>query len=163
MEYDRRSNVSSFYGARKSSFDALNPDLHSSSQAQLNQPNDRNRVDSFYDTGAAPSRPGRGYMAGKPSAGYNRMSFIDAGRTEPLKGGLDEEEAASSRGAEPSWDVYADFNNQGPRYSTAFGQRDDGYVLQFVECGLGGLMYDCSGIATARCLRPYLRVRRRRV
>lgn len=129
MEYDRRSNVSSFYGARKNSFDALNSDFPSSSTAQLGQPNnDRNRVDSFYDTGRA-SRPSRDYVGGAQSAGYNRMSFADAGRMEPLKGGYDEEEeVASSRGAEPSWDVYADFNNQGPRYSTAFGQRDTGCV-----------------------------------
>ena len=127
MEYDRRSNVSSFYGARKSSFDALNSDFPSSSSAQLGQTNDRNRVDSFYDTGRA-TRASREFGAGTQSAGYNRMSFIDAGRVEPLKCGYDEEEAVSSRGAEPVWDVYADFNNQGPRYSTAFG-RDDGYDL----------------------------------
>ncbi|KAF9453135.1 hypothetical protein P691DRAFT_659138 [Macrolepiota fuliginosa MF-IS2] len=45
------------------------------------------------------------------SAGYNSSSFYP-GREEPLKGGRDEEEDA--------WDVYADFNNAGPRYSTAY-------------------------------------------
>lgn len=56
------------------------------------------------------------------SAGYNRGSFFHAGREEPLKGG-DEEDVTHS--ADPStggaWDVYADFNNAGPKYSSAFG------------------------------------------
>ncbi|KAF6755899.1 hypothetical protein DFP72DRAFT_989966 [Ephemerocybe angulata] len=46
------------------------------------------------------------------SAGYNKNSFFNGGREEPLKGGKDEEDEA--------WDVYADFNNAGPRYSSAF-------------------------------------------
>lgn len=55
----------------------------------------------------------------RSSAGYNRGSFFHAGREEPLKGGRDEE---SDLGNQPdAWDVYADFNNAGPRYSTAFG------------------------------------------
>lgn len=41
-----------------------------------------------------------------------------------MKGGRDEEEAQND-----AWDVYADFNNAGPRYSTAFGQNTQGYVL----------------------------------
>ncbi|KAG8907878.1 hypothetical protein FRB99_001737 [Tulasnella sp. 403] len=55
-------------------------------------------------------------IAGK-SAGYNSESFArhpDA--VEPLKGGPDEE-----LGQGAGWDVYADFNNAGPRYSSAFG------------------------------------------
>jgi len=51
------------------------------------------------------------------NAGYNRMSYLDAGRSEPVKGGVDEVERPNEGG----WDVYADFNNAGPRYSHAFG------------------------------------------
>lgn len=46
----------------------------------------------------------------RASGGYNSSTFYP-GREEPLKGGRDEEEEA--------WDVYADFNNAGPRYSSA--------------------------------------------
>ena len=35
-----------------------------------------------------------------------------------MKGGPDEEKDA---GEAEAWDVYADFNNAGPRYSTTFG------------------------------------------
>lgn len=44
---------------------------------------------------------------------------MDAGRVEPVKGGYEDEEA--HRENEGGWDVFADFNNAGPRYSTAFG------------------------------------------
>jgi len=58
-------------------------------------------------------------------AGYNDSSYLAAGRQEPLKGGRDEEEALHS---EDSCDVYADFNNAGPRYSTVpFGAQTTGY------------------------------------
>ncbi|EAU86219.1 hypothetical protein CC1G_03430 [Coprinopsis cinerea okayama7 len=49
------------------------------------------------------------------SAGYNQGSYLNAGREEPVKGGRDE------RDEEEAWDVYADFNNAGPRYSTNLG------------------------------------------
>ncbi|KAK7023076.1 hypothetical protein R3P38DRAFT_2957394 [Favolaschia claudopus] len=92
MDADRKSTVSSFYGARKGSMDALNQDY--------------------------PMDP----LGGRPSnAGYNRGSFFPAAREEPLKGGRDEEEGDNG------WDVYADFNNAGPRYSSAFGKQDTGY------------------------------------
>lgn len=45
-------------------------------------------------------------------ADFNRMSYFDAGREEPVKGGLDEVEQPNEGG----WDVYADFNNAGSRY-----------------------------------------------
>jgi hypothetical protein len=45
------------------------------------------------------------------------MSYLDAGREEPVKGGNDEVEQPNEGG----WDVFADFNNAGPRYSHAFG------------------------------------------
>lgn len=54
----------------------------------------------------------------RPSAGYNRDSFRQIGRQEPVKGGPDEEQDG---GEMEAWDVYADFNNSGPRYSNAFG------------------------------------------
>lgn len=65
------------------------------------------------------------------SAGYNRQSFFDAGRTAPVKGGRDEEDAAFIGGnpgqqQDAGWDVYADFNNLGPRYSNAFVKYDEG-------------------------------------
>ncbi|KAF9568754.1 hypothetical protein CPC08DRAFT_624866 [Agrocybe pediades] len=60
--------------------------------------------------------------APRPSAGYNRNSFFPAAREEPLKGGRDEE--ANEVG--DAWDVYADFNNAGPRYSSAFGMPGQG-------------------------------------
>src|ERR1700730_15882109 len=65
MDSDRKSAVSSFYGG-KSSFDRLNGDFP------------RGNVDLL--SGGLPN-----------SAGYNRRSYLDAGRQEPLKGGLDEE------------------------------------------------------------------------
>jgi hypothetical protein len=58
---------------------------------------------------------------GRPSAGYNRNSFFQLGREEPLKGGRDEEEGREMFRGDEGWDVYADFNNAGPRYSSAFG------------------------------------------
>jgi len=114
MDSDRKSTVSSFYGGRKSSLDALNADFPS--------PAERTRKDSsssFFNPDRA-SRAGVD-LVNSNSAGYNRNSFFHTGREEPLKGGRDEEQA------EESWDVYADFNNTGPRYSTAFTQGDKGY------------------------------------
>lgn len=98
MEYDRKSTVSSFYG-RKSS-DALNNDYPAPS--------------SQY-TGARPRDDASSFFGGPPTgtAGYNRGSFFHAGREEPLKGG-DEEQG------EGGFDIYADFNNAGPKYSSGF-------------------------------------------
>ena len=111
MDYDRKSTVSSFYGGRRSG-DVLTSDFPPPGQQG------RTRVDStnsFY--GGNRASRADGYEA--LTAGYNQSSYFDAGRTEPVKGGGDEEAA---------WDVYADFNNAGPRYSTAFGMADTGYV-----------------------------------
>ncbi|OBZ71128.1 hypothetical protein A0H81_08479 [Grifola frondosa] len=118
MDYDRRSAVSSFYGGRRSSFDALNSDFPSTSHGQP----ERARVDSASSFFQPDGTRGDG-VDGNPSAGYNRMSYFDAGRVEPVKGGHDEESQAGDGG----WDVFADFNNTGPRYSTAFGRGDAGY------------------------------------
>lgn len=120
MDADRKSTVSSFYGARKSSFDVLNAQYPP-------QPAVRGRDDasSFF----SPERSSTDHLnAVRSSAGYNRNSFFHVGREEPLKGGRDEDPQ------EDAWDVYADFNNAGPRYSSAFGmgQSSVGYVFSNV-------------------------------
>ncbi|KAI1788874.1 hypothetical protein LXA43DRAFT_610099 [Ganoderma leucocontextum] len=115
MDYDRKSTVSSFYGGRRSG-DALNAEFPAGAA-----PPARPRVEStssFY--GDRNSRAdGYDLPAG---AGYNQTSFFDGGRKEPVKGGGDEEAAA--------WDIYADFNNAGPKYSSAFGMGDNGSYRQ---------------------------------
>lgn len=115
MEYDRKSTVSSFYGGRKSS-DVLNADFAGSSARARDDASSFFHSDNRMAAEAHSSRP--------RNAGYNRGSFFHVGREEPVKGGRDEEEAQND-----AWDVYADFNNAGPRYSTAFGQNTQGYVL----------------------------------
>ncbi|EJD50892.1 hypothetical protein AURDEDRAFT_112016 [Auricularia subglabra TFB-10046 SS5] len=63
------------------------------------------------------------------SFGYNSNSFATPARQAPLKPGRDEEELINNQttplpgagGADDGWDVYADFNNAGPRFSTAMG------------------------------------------
>jgi hypothetical protein len=114
MDADRKSTVSSFYGGRKGSLDALNADF----PPPLTH-GDHVRRDSFFIPDGA-SRGGVDLLnVNSNSAGYNRNSFFHTGREEPLKGGRDEEQA------DDAWDVYADFNNTGPRYSTAFSQGGD--------------------------------------
>ncbi|KAL0960605.1 hypothetical protein HGRIS_005637 [Hohenbuehelia grisea] len=118
MDPDRKSTVSSFYGA-KSSMDALNNEFSRSAPGGQDRAR-RDSSSSFFN----PERE-RGSVdllaTGRPSAaGYNKDSFFPGAREEPLKGGRDEEEAGG-------WDVYADFNNAGPRYSTAFGNQDQEY------------------------------------
>ncbi|KAH7928767.1 hypothetical protein BV22DRAFT_1030334 [Leucogyrophana mollusca] len=114
MDYDRKSTVSSFYG-RRSSFDALN----NAPVPQFAQ-GGRPRVDSSSSFYADHQSRTSNDPLNHNTAGYNRSSFLDAGRIEPLKGGRDEEEEAPAHNG-AGWDVYADFNNAGPRYSTAFG------------------------------------------
>ncbi|KIJ04791.1 hypothetical protein PAXINDRAFT_104016 [Paxillus involutus ATCC 200175] len=120
MEYDRKSAVSSFYGARRS-IDVLNdvPEPPPVPGSQYPRGAARPRAESqssFYAD--RQSRASHDLLNGQ-SAGYNASSFFDAGRQEPLKGGRDEEEEAP--GPPEAWDVFADFNNMGPRYSSAFG------------------------------------------
>ncbi|EPQ54829.1 hypothetical protein GLOTRDRAFT_116588 [Gloeophyllum trabeum ATCC 11539] len=108
MDFDRKSAVSSFYGAPgRRSVDALNADFPAPGQERAR----RDSSSSFFNPnyGARPT----------PSAGYNRSSYFHPGREEPVKGGLHDEEEALA-GPADSWDVYADFNNAGPRYSAAF-------------------------------------------
>lgn len=109
MDADRKSTVSSFYHGRQPSNDALNSQFpRVSTSAGGGQRAQRDDVSSFF----TPDRNSidRLNNTGVMSAGYNKNSFFHGGREEPLKGGKDEEEEA--------WDVYADFNNSGPRYST---------------------------------------------
>lgn len=108
MDADRKSGVSSFYGARPGHGD--------------DSPREQYDSGSSYYNPEQTSRQSTELLNGKKSAGYNRKSFFDAGRVEPLKGGYDDEEMQGK--GENQWDVFADFNNAGPRYSTAFGQNE---------------------------------------
>jgi hypothetical protein len=62
------------------------------------------------------------------------MSYFDAGREEPVKGGYDEVEQPNEGG----WDVFADFNNTGPRYSHAFGLGNNDTSYQQLSPQLSG-------------------------
>ncbi|KZT64180.1 hypothetical protein DAEQUDRAFT_679074 [Daedalea quercina L-15889] len=124
MDYDRRSAVSSFYGARKST-DALDASTSSPSLDPPRRPRvDSTAASSFYNPNRA-SRAGTDYIGGTPNAGYNRSSYFYAGRTEPVKGGMDEHQSILPK-QDDAFDIYADFNNAGPRYSAAFGTQDTG-------------------------------------
>ncbi|KIY46798.1 hypothetical protein FISHEDRAFT_32908 [Fistulina hepatica ATCC 64428] len=96
-------NRSSFYGGEK-------PPTHQAQQSQSTGA--RISTYSAFNNNAPP--PG--------TAGYNRNSFFFAGREEPLKGGDDDDEdpADAFSPTEPVFDIYADFNNAGPKYSAAF-------------------------------------------
>ncbi|KAI0088644.1 hypothetical protein BDY19DRAFT_948922 [Irpex rosettiformis] len=120
MDYDRKSGTSSFYGNRRSSYDALNRDFPAPQFPEA----DRARHDSTstFNNPNGPTRESAEGYANFPSPGYNPSSFMAPARSEPLKGGYDEEAYHD----EP-FDIYADFNNQGPRYSKAVFTPDDGY------------------------------------
>ncbi|KAG7444185.1 uncharacterized protein BT62DRAFT_952630 [Guyanagaster necrorhizus] len=116
MDPDRKSTVSSFYG-RKGSADALNDDYPSPTGNNYgSQRTPRDDASSFFN----PDHASRN-LDNYGSAGYNRNSFFFAGREEPLKGGQDEEQGNGG------FDIYADFNNAGPRYSSALVGNNDGY------------------------------------
>jgi len=101
--------VSSLYGG-KSSTEPLN-------REHVGRPSGRGRDDSSsFFPGEASSMDH--INASRPSAGYNKGSFHLAGREEPVRGGPDEEQNNGEGGE--AWDVFADFNNTGPRYSTVF-------------------------------------------
>ena len=117
MDPDRKSHVSSYYGGRQSG-DALNNDY--SGNPALPQRTRYDSGSSYYNQDVGQPRPSTELLnGGAKSAGYNQNSFFDAGRTEPLKGGYDEEDALGGKD-DGSWNVFADFNNAGPRYSAAF-------------------------------------------
>ncbi|KAI0320954.1 hypothetical protein OF83DRAFT_457197 [Amylostereum chailletii] len=111
MDYDRKSTVSSFYG--RQSADALHQDYPPPSAPPGGPHGRRDSTSSFFNPNAMPQPHERGQP---PSAGYNSRSYYDAGREEPVKGHY-----ADEGGQEAGFDVFADFNNAGPRYSSAFG------------------------------------------
>lgn len=120
MDYDRKSGTSSYYGNRRSSYDALNQDFPSPQFPEA----DRARHDSTstFNNPNGPSRRSAEALSSYGTPGYNPSSFMAPARMEPVKGGYDEEAAYRD---EP-FDIYADFNNQGPRYSKAVFTPDDG-------------------------------------
>jgi hypothetical protein len=111
--FDKKSTVSSFYGRKSSEpLQQHRPETPSSFYG-----NDRNSRAGFSQ---APT-------FAPDSAGYGaRNSFFAPSAQLRPTGREDEEMLAGDR--EESWDIYADFNNAGPKYSTAFGQSADGYV-----------------------------------
>ncbi|KAF8574224.1 hypothetical protein K439DRAFT_1399184 [Ramaria rubella] len=144
MDADRRSNVSSFYDprGRGSPFDpnqvlaphqqptSHRPRMDSTTSSAYANPNRMSQNSADILTGDMGSTPGLRGTAG--SAGYNRTSFFAPGRVAPVKGGADERLPLHQADVMPSsqdegWDVYADFNNAGPRYSSAFAAGDKGY------------------------------------
>jgi hypothetical protein len=123
MEYDRKSAVSSFYGGRKSSGEVLHQDFPSASHFTNDLSHGRQDSRSSYYDPSGPTRASA-ELLNQQSAGYNTTTFPGGGRQEPVKGGYDEESAFRD---EP-FDIYADFNNEGPRYSRATFGMDDGYI-----------------------------------
>ncbi|GAB1520683.1 hypothetical protein RhiTH_003771 [Rhizoctonia solani] len=115
-DFDSRSQVSSFYGRPSSQ---INMD---SMPRQRQQPdtlgtNRRDSTSSFFrpdEYGAS----GLDYdSTNRRGGGYDRASYI----------GLDNPRGdIGAAGKDEEWDVFADFNNQGPRYATPF-QQDSGY------------------------------------
>jgi len=108
---DKRSVVSSFYSGRRSQ------DILASNQSPIGEhiPLSQQRQDGYYKDDFSPGDENfRGMPPPRASSGYNRDSFARSARTEPVKG-LHEEDGQGGGGA--GWDVYADFNNAGPRYS----------------------------------------------
>jgi hypothetical protein len=111
MDHDRKSTTSSFYG-RKNSMDALNSDYPQ--QQQPSQRPLRDDASSFFNPEDTMSRNADSQGT---AGGYNGSSYYNSGRKEPVKRGHDEENQYATH--DDAWDVYADFNNAGPRYSKA--------------------------------------------
>lgn len=116
-EYDDgRSNVSSFYGQRRPAYDAVaGGEGEGPAVDPVSLRAGRERRDS------ASTFFGRNVDEYGPETRHddynNRNSFFaQAPRTEPVKG-LGNDEADATPGS--AWDVFADFNNAGPRYSGA--------------------------------------------
>ncbi len=103
---ESRNQTDSIYAPRQSTYEPLNPE-----DDPFSPPN-YSTNDTLYHT---QGQPYGGNHDGYPPA--NTTSTYDPPpgnpRTEPVKMG--DEETDASRG----WDVYADFNNTGPRYSGA--------------------------------------------
>jgi hypothetical protein len=62
------------------------------------------------------------------TGGYNRSSFYPPTSEAPVKGGYDERSLDNAEMGfnDEGWDVYADFNNTGPRYSSTVGTNSSG-------------------------------------
>ena len=122
MNPNRKSNVSSFYGGGRSG-DTSNNDY---SGNPVRPPTRYDSASSYHNQDGGQPRPSTELLnGGTRSAGYNQNSFFDAGRTEPLKGGYDEEDHSGGKD-DGSWNVFADFNNAGPKYSTTFVDDEPG-------------------------------------
>ena len=110
MDGDRKSTVSSFYGRPRSSYDALNQDYPSPS-AQPRQ--SRDDASSFFNPAA------------RPLGAADRNSYLFNGQSNQEY----RDDAHGYSTADTGFDIYADFNNAGPKYSSAFGiQQDTGCV-----------------------------------
>lgn len=130
---NRRSVVSSFYGGRNSSSDPNGGDFYPSRAPAGPPPGagfanvnpERVRADSSSAYFSPPQRPPRGNMDGhSPAPSYDRGSYYNQA---PMRGGKDEEEdialtAGTGQGLDEPFDIYADFNNAGPRYSNVFAK-----------------------------------------
>ncbi|KAG8775517.1 hypothetical protein FRC12_001441 [Ceratobasidium sp. 428] len=122
---DTRSQVSSFYGRPSS---VANIDTHARQPQTLNTPgtakdNRRDSTSSFFRPDEYGATQGLDYndTVNRRGGGYDRTSYfgLDGPKGDiGTQGGKDEENG--------NWDVYADFNNAGPRYAGPFIQ-DDGY------------------------------------
>ncbi|CUA68832.1 hypothetical protein RSOLAG22IIIB_03697 [Rhizoctonia solani] len=114
-DFDTRSQVSSFYGRPSSQMN-----MDSVSRQHRPQQEGINRRDSnssfFRPEEYGPS--GDYDSANRRGGGYDRSSYI----------GLDNPRGdIGAAGKDEEWDVYADFNNAGPRYVTTPFQQDTGY------------------------------------
>ncbi|KAF8607018.1 hypothetical protein BDV93DRAFT_468734 [Ceratobasidium sp. AG-I] len=127
MDTDGRSQVSSFYGRPSSNMDSLprQPRQHAQDPASPNTPGTGNRRDStssFFRPDEYGATQGLDYdSTNRRGGGYDRTSYygIDGPKGDLGTRGKDEETGQE-------WDVYADFNNAGPRYAAPFVP-DDGY------------------------------------
>ncbi|CAE6442788.1 unnamed protein product [Rhizoctonia solani] len=110
-DFDSRSQVSSFYGRPSSQ-------MNIDSAAQPPQPVNRRDSNSSFFRPDEYGASGDYDSANRRGGGYDRSSYI--GLDNP-KGDI------GAAGKDEEWDVYADFNNAGPRYATTPFQQDTGY------------------------------------
>ncbi|CAE7233934.1 unnamed protein product [Rhizoctonia solani] len=110
-DFDTRSQVSSFYGRPSSQ---MNMDsVRRPQDAALNR---RDSNSSFFRPDE--HGPGDYDSTNRRGGGYDRSSYI----------GLDNPRGdIGAAGKDEEWDVYADFNNAGPRYNSTPFQPDTGY------------------------------------
>lgn len=120
---DTRSQVSSFYGRPSSNMDTLSrqPRAQHADPMSPNTPgvNRRDSTSSFFRPEEYGAGEGLNYdSTNRRGGGYDRSSYyaLDGPKGDLGTANKDEE-----------WDVYADFNNAGPRYATAPFQQDNGY------------------------------------